>query len=60
MLGFGDWSVAVAFMAMIVSTAVCVVYGIVNWNRGDTAPEELDRQQQWATEEARMDEAEEA
>lgn len=34
MLGLGDFWVAFAFIANVAVVLVCVVYGIVNWNRG--------------------------
>lgn len=38
MLGFGSIEIALAFWLSIGATAVCVVYGIVNWNKsGDVA-----------------------
>lgn len=35
MLGLGDLSIFLAMIGSVAVTAVCVVYGIVNWNRGD-------------------------
>ena len=34
MLGFGDFWVLLAFSANVIIVLVCVLYGIVNWNRG--------------------------
>ena len=34
MLGLGDFWVLFAYIANISVVLVCVVYGIVNWNRG--------------------------
>ncbi|WP_277872925.1 symporter small accessory protein [Pseudodesulfovibrio cashew] len=34
MLGFGSVEIALAFWLSIASTLLCVVYGIVNWNKG--------------------------
>ena len=31
-LGLGDYSILFAMAGCIVSTVVCVVYGVVNWN----------------------------
>ncbi len=33
MLGFQDWGVTLAYVGTIVSASVCVVYGILNWNK---------------------------
>jgi hypothetical protein len=35
MFGLGDTAIALAMLGCIISTAVCVIYGAVNWNRGD-------------------------
>lgn len=41
MLGFGSVEIALAFWLSIASAALCVVYGIVNWNEtGDDRSEE--------------------
>ena len=34
MLGLGDFWVFLAFVANVAVVLICVVYGIVNWNRG--------------------------
>ena len=35
MLGMEDWSVALAYWLNILAVLICVIYGAVNWNRGD-------------------------
>ena len=35
MLGIEDTWVILAYILCILSTVLCVVYGIVNWNKGD-------------------------
>jgi hypothetical protein len=35
-LGFGDLGVTAAFLLALGSTALCVVYGLLNWNTDDT------------------------
>lgn len=34
MLGFGDFWVFLAFSANVIVVLICVIYGIINWNRG--------------------------
>jgi hypothetical protein len=34
MLGLGDYWVLTAYCANIIIVIICVVYGIINWNRG--------------------------
>ena len=36
MLGFGSVEIALAFWLSIGSTVLCVIYGIVNWNKTGT------------------------
>lgn len=50
MLGLGDFSVFAAYILCILSAVLCVIYGVVNWNRGD---EEISTEK--AAEEARWD-----
>ena len=33
MLGLGDWGVSLAFLLTLGSTAFCVIYGLLNWNK---------------------------
>ena len=35
MLGIEDKYVALAYILCIASTLLCVVYGVINWNKGD-------------------------
>ena len=34
MLGLGDFNVSLVFILIILSSLLCVIYGIVNWNKG--------------------------
>ena len=34
MLGFGDFSIFAAYSLCILSALACVIYGIINWNKG--------------------------
>ena len=54
MLGIDDKYVAAAYLLCILSTILCVVYGILNWNRGqdEAKPEDL----RWAREEKKVEE----
>jgi hypothetical protein len=54
MLGIDDKYVAMAYLLCIASTFLCVIYGLINWNRGtETAKkEDLD----WAEEEKKVEE----
>ena len=56
MLGISDAGIWSAYLLCLLSAALCVVYGAINWNKGDESlqKEDLD----WAQEEkAEIDEA---
>ena len=54
MLGFEDKWVALVYWLCIGSALLCLVYGLINWNRGEQEinPEDVD----WASEEDKVDE----
>lgn len=54
MLGIEDKVVAWAYILCILSAVLCVVYGIVNWNKGDEGSKEEDIK--WAREEKKVEE----
>ena len=35
MFGLGDISIAIAMLGSVSVSIVCVVYGIITWNKGD-------------------------
>ena len=35
MFGFADFWVTAAYVLSIISAALCVIYGLLNWNNGD-------------------------
>ena len=49
LLGIQDIWVWLAYILSIISTVLCVVYGLINWNKGEepVKPEDVD----WAKEE---------
>lgn len=42
MFGIDDKYVWMAYLLCLLSSALCVAYGLINWNRGDEAVEESD------------------
>ena len=38
MLGFSDPWIAAAYWGCVLVAALCVVYGVLNWNKGDAPP----------------------
>ncbi len=57
MLGLGDFWVTLVFILLILSTALCVVYGALNWNKGaeDDATIQAE-EKRWESEEKEMEE----
>lgn len=50
MFGFGDAWVFLAYALTLGSAALCVVYGIVNWNKPrEDQSEELKEEAEWET-----------
>lgn len=41
-LGIEDFWVAAAYILCILSSLLCVVYGILNWNKGEQVPSDTD------------------
>ncbi|MFA5424213.1 MAG: symporter small accessory protein [Phycisphaerae bacterium] len=55
MLGIEDKWVAAAYILCIASTLLCVLYGIINWNKGDEKPDERVEDVHWAQEEKKVE-----
>jgi hypothetical protein len=58
MWGIQDGWVLAAYVLCIGSAALCVVYGVLNWNRGDDAGEAVDTAAdvKWVAEEKKLEE----
>jgi len=54
MLGIEDKYVLAAYLLCIGSAALCVIYGAINWNRGEEPVEPDDVR--WAEEEKKVEE----
>ena len=54
MLGIEDTGVWIAYVLCIASALLCVVYGALNWNKGDEDVGEEDRR--WVEEEKKVEE----
>ena len=54
MLGIEDKYVAGVYLLCIASSLLCVIYGLVNWNRG--ADEAGTEDMKWAKEEKKLEE----
>jgi len=54
MFGIEDTYVWLGYLLCIASTVLCVIYGLITWNRGDKAVDQEDIQ--WAAEEEKVEE----
>jgi len=50
-----DLGVSLAFYLTLLSTLLCVVYGIINWNKGDEESNEV-LLKKWAEDEKKLNE----
>jgi len=54
MLGIEDKYVSAAYLLCIASAILCVIYGLINWNRGEVEVNQKDIH--WAEEEKKVEE----
>ncbi len=54
MLGIEDFYVLLAYLLCLLSALLCVIYGLINWNRGEEAVAEEDIR--WAEKEKKVEE----
>lgn len=55
MFGLTDPWIILAYLCAIASVIGCVVYGIINWNRGGASKAELAEDVAWGREEEEID-----
>jgi len=56
MLGLGDFWVSLIFILTILSAALCVGYGIKNWNKGgDVSDQEIQEEIEWVKKEKEIE-----
>ena len=56
MFGIEDLWVGAAFLLCILSTLLCIVWGVLKWNLDDSECESEEEIRQWAEEEDRVEE----
>ena len=57
LLGMQDFTIFLAYFLNIALVVLCLVYGIMNWNKGgDPSEEELEKEKAWMKEESELDE----
>lgn len=54
MLGLEGVAVPLGFILTILSTLLCIIYGLVNWNKGYVTEEELRQEKDWKEVEAEV------
>ena len=55
MLGIEDSYVLLAYLLCVGSTVLCVIYGVINWNRGEDVVRDEDVR--WVEEEKKVEES---
>jgi hypothetical protein len=53
MLGIEDFWVDAAYVLCLGSSALCVIYAWINWNKGDDSVQEQDKE--WAVQEEKVE-----
>ena len=56
MLGIPSLSISLAYLLCIISTIVCVVYGIAKWNQGASEEPSSPEDKKWVEEEKAVEE----
>jgi len=57
-LGINDPWIVAAYLLCIASTVLCVVYGLINWNRGsEKENEQIKEEAGWEEKEKQVEEA---
>ena len=57
MLGFGDFATFLGYSLVFLLAAVCIAYGIINWNKeGYVSEAEAEAEKVWLKEELEIDE----
>ena len=56
MLGLEGVAVPLGLILTLLSTVLCIVYGLLNWNRGHLSEEEVARREDWEKEERAVEE----
>ena len=52
--GLSGFSIFLAYLLTILSAILCLVYGILNWNKGGT-PQDIEEELTWEKEEAQFE-----
>ena len=55
-LGIPDPWISSAFILCLASTLLCIVYGAINWNKGDESETDLKKDKEWLEHEIEAEE----
>jgi len=56
MFGLQGWAVPLGFLLTILSAVLCVIYGVLNWNKGYLTDDEYEQEKEWVAEEDKVKE----
>ena len=56
MLGMADGWITTVYVLCLLSALLCVVYGVINWNKGGAGELPTEEDKHWAEEEDKLDE----
>lgn len=56
MLGLEGIMVPLGMILTLLSTLLCIIYGIRNWNKGYVTEQELVQEKKWQQEESKVEE----
>ena len=57
MFGLSDAGISVVYLLCILSTLLCVIYGVLNWNKGyNKEADEIDEELKWEQKEKEIEE----
>lgn len=57
MFGLGDFSIVAVYLLCVLSTLLCIIYGILNWNKGgEPNAKEIKKEVDWDKKELEINE----
>lgn len=56
MFGINDFPILLVYLLCILSALLCLVYGIINWNKGDPDANDITKTCNWEKEEIDVEE----
>ncbi|MBN2853763.1 MAG: hypothetical protein JXQ23_13585 [Clostridia bacterium] len=56
MFGISDFGIWLVYLLCIASALLCLIYGIINWNKGGNDENELKKDAMWEAEDSKIEE----